>query len=81
MVSTGLTIPRTRFPSVEPTWEYTPLSHESGAICTWEAGESGRGAIAIGSAMSYVRSYADGIAPGWNFGPNLHLDGPADLLT
>jgi hypothetical protein len=60
MVSTGLTIPRTRFPSVEPTWEYTPLSHESGAICTWEAGESGWGAIAIGSAMSYARSYADG---------------------
>jgi hypothetical protein len=49
MVSIGLAIPRTRFPSVEPTWEFTPLSHEPGVICTWEAGESGRGAIAIGS--------------------------------
>jgi hypothetical protein len=42
MVSIGLAIPRTRFPSVEPTWEFTPLSHEPGAICMWEAGESGR---------------------------------------
>jgi hypothetical protein len=41
MVSIGLAIPRTRFPSVELTWEFTPLSHEPGAICTWEAGESG----------------------------------------
>jgi hypothetical protein len=49
MVSIGLAIPLTRFPSVEPTWEFTPLSHESGAICTWEAGESGQGAIAIES--------------------------------
>jgi hypothetical protein len=49
MVSIALAIPRTRFPSVEPTWEFTPLSHESGAICTWEARESGWGAIAIES--------------------------------
>jgi hypothetical protein len=49
MVSIGLAIPRTRFSSVELTWEFTPLSHEPGAICTWEAGESGQGAIAIGS--------------------------------
>jgi hypothetical protein len=49
MLSIGLAIPSTRFLSVEPTWEFTPLSHESGAICTWEAGESGRGAIPIAS--------------------------------
>jgi hypothetical protein len=49
MVSIGLAIPRTRFPSVEPMWEITPLSHEPRAICTWEVGESGWGAIATGS--------------------------------
>jgi hypothetical protein len=49
MVSIGLAIPRTRFPSVEPTWEFTPLSHESGAICTWVARESGWEAIPIES--------------------------------
>jgi hypothetical protein len=45
MVSIGLAILRTRFPPVEQIWEFTPLSHEPGAICTWEAGESGRGVI------------------------------------
>jgi hypothetical protein len=49
MVSIGLAIPSTRFPPVEPTWEFPPLSHELGAICTWEAGQIGRGAIAIAS--------------------------------
>jgi hypothetical protein len=49
MAIKGLAIPSTRFPSVEPTWEFTPLSHERGAICAWEAGESGRGAIDIAS--------------------------------
>jgi hypothetical protein len=68
MVSIGLAIPRTRFPSVEPKWESTPLSHEPGAICTWEACESGREAIAIGSHQPtnthahtyYVRMHALG---------------------
>jgi hypothetical protein len=49
MVSICLAIPSTRFPPVEPMWEFTPLSHEPGTICTWEAGESGREAIAIAS--------------------------------
>jgi hypothetical protein len=49
MVSIDFAIPRTRFPSVEPMWEFTPISHEPAAICTWEAGESGQEAIAIGS--------------------------------
>jgi hypothetical protein len=49
MVNKGLAMPSTRFPSVEPTWEFTPLSLELGAICTWEAGESSRGAVAIAS--------------------------------
>jgi hypothetical protein len=30
-------------------WEFTPLSHEPGAICTWQAGETSRGDIAIAS--------------------------------
>jgi hypothetical protein len=47
MVSIYLAIPSTRFSPVEPTWEFTRLSHEPGAIRTWEAGESGWGAIAI----------------------------------
>jgi hypothetical protein len=49
MVSIGLAIPSTRFPPVERTWKFTPLSHEPGAICTWETGETGQGAIAIAS--------------------------------
>jgi hypothetical protein len=48
MVSIGLAIPTTRFPPVEPTWEITPLSHEPGAICMWEVGESGPGAVSLG---------------------------------
>jgi hypothetical protein len=47
MLSIGLSIPSTRFPLMEPKWEFTALSHEPGAICTWEPGESGWGAIAI----------------------------------
>jgi hypothetical protein len=61
MVSIGLAIPSTRFSSVELTWEFKPLSHEPGAICTWEAGESGRRAIAIGS---HQPTNTDGIAVG-----------------
>jgi hypothetical protein len=49
MVSIGLVIPSTRFSPMEPTWEFTPLSHEPGAICTREACESGRRAMAIAS--------------------------------
>jgi hypothetical protein len=49
MVSIGFAITSTSFPPVEPTWEFTPLNHEPGEIFTWEAGESGRGAIAIAS--------------------------------
>jgi hypothetical protein len=49
MLSIGLANPSTRFPPMEPTCEFTPLSHEPEAICMWEAGESGRGAIAIAS--------------------------------
>jgi hypothetical protein len=47
MVSIGLAIPSIRFPPVEPTREFTRLSHEPEAIRTWEAGESGRGAIVL----------------------------------
>jgi hypothetical protein len=49
VVSIGLAISSTRFPPVEPTWEFPPLSHEPGAICTWEACQTGLGAIAIAS--------------------------------
>jgi hypothetical protein len=49
MVSIGLAIPSIRFPPVESTWEFPPLSHELGAICTWETGQTGRRAIAIAS--------------------------------
>jgi hypothetical protein len=49
MVIIDLAIPSTRFPPVEPTWEFSTLSHESGAICTWEVGQTRRGAIAIAS--------------------------------
>jgi hypothetical protein len=49
MTSIGVAIPSTTFPPVEPTWEITPLSHEPGAICKWEVGETGWGDIAIAS--------------------------------
>jgi hypothetical protein len=49
MVSICLAIPNTRFPPMEPTWEFTPLSYEPRAICMWEAGETSRGAIATAS--------------------------------
>jgi hypothetical protein len=50
MAIIGLAIPSTRFPPMEPTWEFTPQSYESGAMCMWEAGETGRGAITIAIA-------------------------------
>jgi hypothetical protein len=65
MVSIGLAIPSTRFPSVEPTWEFTPRSHEPGAMCTWEAGESGRGAIASASHQPRLlgeHDFAEGVS-------------------
>jgi hypothetical protein len=49
MISIGLAIPSTRFPPLEPAWEFTPLSHEPGEICTWDACETGLGAIATTS--------------------------------
>jgi hypothetical protein len=49
MVGIGLAIPSIRFPPVKPTWEFPPLSHEPGALCTWEAGQNDQGAIAIAS--------------------------------
>jgi hypothetical protein len=47
MVSIGLAIPSTISPPVELKSEFPPLSHEPGAICMWEAGQTGRGDIAI----------------------------------
>jgi hypothetical protein len=49
MVSIVLAISSIRFPPMEPTWEFPSLSHEMGAICMWEAGQTSRGAIAIAS--------------------------------
>jgi hypothetical protein len=36
MASICLDISSIRFPPVEPTWEFPPLSDEPGAIYTWE---------------------------------------------
>jgi hypothetical protein len=47
MVSICLAITSTKFSPVEPTWEFPPLSHEPGGICTWVVGHTDRGTIAI----------------------------------